>query len=182
MGGWLSSSTAPFLLERGYFKKELLLFFFSYKECFVFFFNENEWQVPSDGLFPCLFKSLVAKTLSVIHHRSYHKEECQNRTHSSQPLCQSVDPQQTSPHHISSYPHHRLEASHPQASRIRGQGKRQLQCQPLTGHRYRSLCRAAHQNRVGSSCINCLGPQYTLFGAWVLLFIPCQGVFSVVSL
>lgn len=86
-GGWLSSSAAPFLLERGYFKKELLLFFFSYKECFVFFFNENEWQVPSDGLFPCLFKSLVAKTLSVIRHRSYHKEECQNRTHSSQPLC-----------------------------------------------------------------------------------------------
>lgn len=74
-------------IRKRVFQERAFTFFFSYKECFVFFFNENEWQVPSDGLFPCLFKSLVAKTLSVIHHRSYHKEECQNRTHSSQPLC-----------------------------------------------------------------------------------------------
>lgn len=44
MGGWLSSSAAPFLLESAF----TFFFFFSYKECFVFFFNQNEWPVPSD--------------------------------------------------------------------------------------------------------------------------------------
>lgn len=127
------------------------------------------WQ----GLFPYQLKSPVAKILSVIHHRSHHKEERQNRTYSSQPLRQSVDPQQASSYHISPHPHHGLEAAHPQASRIGGQGKRQLQRQPLAGHRYAALCGAALWKRDSRICSNILGPWCASFGAPVPLFFPC---------
>lgn len=107
MGDWqgLSSSVAPFFKMYGFIRKRVfqksirslamnsiftVLFFPPPKNvlggggCLT---NTISVAIPfCRGLFPYQFKSLVANTLSVICHRSYYKEECQNRIHSSQPL------------------------------------------------------------------------------------------------
>lgn len=105
-GDWqgLSSSVAPCFEMYGFIRKRVfqksirslamnsiftVLFPPPPKERFVGVFLTNTISVAIpfwQGLFPYQFKSLVANTLSVIRHRSYYKEECQNRIHSPQPL------------------------------------------------------------------------------------------------
>lgn len=75
-------------------------------------------------------------TLLLTPCRSHHQEERESRTDGEKPVRQPVDAQQTPPYHLSTHPHHGLETAHTQGYRIRGQGEWQLQCQPVTRHRW----------------------------------------------
>lgn len=75
-------------------------------------------------------------TLPLTPCRSHYQEERESWTHSKKPVRQPVDAQQTPPYHLSTHPHHGLETAHTQGYRICGQGEWQLQCQPITRHRW----------------------------------------------
>ena len=52
-----------------------------------------------------------------------------------EPLRQPVDPEPAQPPELLPHADHRLAAAHAARHRLCGQGERQLQCQPLPGHR-----------------------------------------------